>query len=659
MFTRIFILLIALLAAMPAASALQAQEMSSEEAQEACLTCHGDESLSRDESTRRLYVELQRLVDSVHGIFSCTDCHQDLAGVDPFGHDSPLQKVDCGLCHYDAQEEYSESLHAYALQRGNERAPGCASCHGSHNVLSVGNGDARSHIPEMCAGCHGQAGLLTDQLVRMPQAVQSYARSVHGQAFARGISAAATCTDCHGVHALKGVLDPQSRIHPQNVAETCGACHNEESSQYERSIHGRALATGIADSPTCNDCHGEHLILPADHPEASTYAASLAEMTCGNCHEDPRIIQKYGLADYVVSTYVDSYHGWSLRWEGMESANCVSCHTAHWVLPARDPNSTISDKNVVQTCRQCHENADASFASSYTHKTASVGSHPVTRWLEWIYLILIPVVIGGMLLHNAVVLSYYLMEKRRHELAGETVLRMDRVQLWQHILLAVSFIALVITGFALRFPDAFWVKPLAAVGMSEAWRSWIHRVMAIVMMGVGISHFLYVWLSRRGRREFRAMIPGRKDLADFFDYMRYHLGLRKEPARFGRYDYTQKAEYWALVWGTAVMALSGLVLWFPAASVRWFPSWVVQASEVLHYYEAWLAMLAILVWHFFFVLLHPAAYPMSWAWLTGRMSKDEVRHLHPEWYREMEEEARRKKEEEPKAEEPGSGEAPA
>ncbi|HSR50983.1 MAG TPA: cytochrome b/b6 domain-containing protein [Acidobacteriota bacterium] len=646
MFTRIFILIFVVLVSLSSPSSLvptlAAQEADSDETQDACLTCHGDEGLLEDEATRRLFVDLERLLQSVHGIFSCTDCHQDLVGVDPFGHDAPLEKVDCGTCHPGVQEEYAGSLHSYALERGNQRAPDCVSCHGGHTVLGVDNGDSlafRSRIPEMCGNCHGEAGLLTDQLVRLPQAVQTYARSVHGQAFSRGISAAATCTDCHGVHALKGVLDPESRIHPQSVGETCGQCHREEASQYEQSIHGRALQAGIADSPTCNDCHGEHLILPADHPDAATYATSLAEDTCGNCHEDSRMIEKYGLADYVVSTYVDSYHGWSLRWEGLESANCVSCHTAHWVLPARDPQSTVSADNVVETCQQCHEGADANFASSYTHKSATVGSHPVTRWLEWIYLILIPVVIGGMLLHNAVVLAYYLAEKRKHELAGETVVRMDRIQLWQHILLAVSFIGLVITGFALRFPDAWWVKPLAAMGMSEMWRSWLHRVMAVVLIAVGISHMLYIWLSRRGRREFRAMMPSWRDFKDFAGYIRFHLRLEKEPVRFGRYDYTQKAEYWALVWGTVVMALSGFVLWFPAASVRLFPSWVVQASEVLHYYEAWLAMLAIVVWHFFFVLLHPKVYPMSWTWLTGRMSQEEVRELHGGWYEEIQREA--------------------
>jgi cytochrome b subunit of formate dehydrogenase len=93
-------------------------------------------------------------------------------------------------------------------------------------------------------------------------------------------------------------------------------------------------------------------------------------------------------------------------------------------------------------------------------------------------------------------------------------------------------------------------------------------------------------------------------------------------------------EYWALVWGTAVMAVTGFVLWFPVQAVRILPWWVVPASQTIHYYEAWLATLAIIVWHFFFVIFHPDAYPMNWAWLTGRVPERFVRHHHARWYEE-------------------------
>jgi len=599
----------------------------------ACLACHGDKSMLEDETTKRLFVDGDVFTASIHGSMACSDCHTDAS---PDGHDSDLAPVDCGMCHSDVVEEYAVSLHAYARQRGNERSPDCAGCHGTHDIASFTADKSGTHrknrIVATCAKCHGSAGLLTDDLVRLPEAVKGYAASVHGQALRRGIETVAVCSDCHGVHKLKGPLDPESEIHPANVSKTCGKCHNDIQVQYDQSIHGRALRAGLADSPTCNDCHGEHQVLAPSDPNAATHAGLKATEMCGSCHQDSRLIAKYGLADYVVETYVDSYHGWAQKLNSPNAATCVKCHTAHWVLPARDPASTVSPANIVETCRQCHVDADKSFSESYTHKTASPSANPVTGWLRWTYIILIPAVIGGMVLHNLLIIVAYARKQRRKEKEEGTVPRLDRQQVVQHLLLAVSFITLVITGFALRFPNAFWVQPLTLMGMDEVVRSVVHRVAAVVLLAVGLLHVLYVTLSSRGRTEIQALFPRWRDVTDAMQSILYYLGLGGRKIRFEQYDYTQKAEYWALVWGTIVMGISGFILWFPATAVRWFPTWVIQAAEMLHYYEAWLAALAILVWHFFFVLLHPNVYPMSWTWLTGEMTKHEAKEHYGDWY---------------------------
>jgi hypothetical protein len=83
------------------------------------------------------------------------------------------------------------------------------------------------------------------------------------------------------------------------------------------------------------------------------------------------------------------------------------------------------------------------------------------------------------------------------------------------------------------------------------------------------------------------------------------------------------------------MILTGLILWFPQWSVKILPSWIVPAAQTVHYYEAWLATLAVLVWHFFFVIFHPEEYPMSWTWLTGKMSEESVKRHHARWYKEI------------------------
>lgn len=623
-----------ILCAQSVPSRLSAQEPA--DPNRTCFMCHGDpENFSGREDGQRLIVTRDEFDGSVHGGFgmSCSTCHRGYA----FPHPEEYAPVQCGMCHGSESREYLESVHGYALARGNERAPTCAGCHGEHDIRrsdDPGSHTYHTRVAETCTECHGTAGLLTDQYLKLPSPGAQFARSVHGQAGDAGDVGAATCTDCHGVHNLKGHNDPSSRINRLNVSTTCGACHSEITDDYNRSIHGRALMAGIGDSPNCTDCHGEHLILHPNDPDAGTHAGHLAADLCGDCHNDPVIIAKYSLRADVVLSYSDSYHGWATGRDHDYSATCVSCHTAHLVLPAADPESSVSETNVVATCQQCHEGASVEFARSYDHAAASSATNRGRRIVTALYIGLIIVVIGGMALHNALILNYYLVEKRRRERSERGVVRFDKIQIAQHMTLALSFILLVLTGFALRYPDALWVKVTGLTFLSEPVRSWSHRILGVGLILFSIVHVLYILFARRGREEFRAMVPDLRDLRDFSDNMRFHTWLTKRKPRFGRYDYTQKAEYWALVWGTALMAMTGLVLWFPVLATSWAPAWVVSISETIHFYEAWLAMLAIVVWHFFFVMVHPDVYPMSWIWLTGRMPEHEVQAVHGRWYDE-------------------------
>jgi len=601
-----------------------------------CLMCHSMSAMFQATGEAERYVvTYQSLEGSVHGPFglSCSSCHQNMEFPHP---ENP--RATCSPCHAGIERDFAESLHGYALARGNERAPDCSTCHGTHQILPSSDPRSATHkvrLPNTCAACHGEAGLLTDEYVRLPQSFQQYALSVHGQGTSRGIAAAASCSDCHSVHALKGSADPESRINPMNVAATCGQCHPDVQLQYDRSIHGRALQAGVTDSPTCTDCHGEHLILSPADPDAKVSGARQAIETCGECHNDPLIISKYGLQDGVVGSYLDSYHGWATRGGYGQSATCIDCHSAHLVLPSEDPASTVSAENLVSTCSSCHEGANAAFAASYDHRSGSITDNPVNRIIRDIYLWAILLIIGGMVVHNLLIMNFYMIERRKEQEGnGATVVRFTINEVFQHLALTVTFITLVVTGFALRFPEAFWVQWLGLLGMSEVVRGVIHRVAGVLLILTSIYHGWYVLATRRGRVELKALLPAWKDVVDAVDNVLYYTFRSKRKVKFGRYDYSQKAEYWALVWGTIVMAVTGLVLWFPTLTARYLPSLVIPAAQTIHYYEAWLATLAIIVWHFFFVMFHPEEYPMSWTWLTGKMSKKFVKEHHTQWYEE-------------------------
>jgi len=209
----------------------------------------------------------------------------------------------------------------------------------------------------------------------------------------------------------------------------------------------------------------------------------------------------------------------------------------------------------------------------------------------------------------------------------------------------VCFTALVLTGFMLQFPDAWWVIHIRRnVGHLFEWRSAIHRVAGVILVAAGLWHFAYLALTRRGRQLFRDLLPRARDLGDAAGVLRYNLGLAPVKPRFGRFSYIEKTEYWAMMWGSVVMGVTGALLWFENTSIRLFTKLGYDVSRTVHLYEAVLATLAIIVWHFYFVIFNPDVYPMNLSWLTGRLSEREMREDHPlelDRIRAEEEKARR------------------
>jgi cytochrome b subunit of formate dehydrogenase len=208
------------------------------------------------------------------------------------------------------------------------------------------------------------------------------------------------------------------------------------------------------------------------------------------------------------------------------------------------------------------------------------------------------------------------------------ITRMTRNEVWQHTLLMVSFIALVVSGFALRFSNAFWVQWLFGWEGGFPFRGVLHRSAAVGLIVATLWHLLYL-TTARGRQFVRDMAPKKIDWHHFIQLVGYNLGLKKEKPRFGRFIYIEKVEYWAMVWGTAVMIITGLFLWFDNLAVNWVPKGFLDVMLVIHYYEAWLATLAILIWHMYSTVFNPGVYPMNPAWYTGKMPLDMYKHEHP------------------------------
>jgi cytochrome b subunit of formate dehydrogenase len=362
-------------------------------------------------------------------------------------------------------------------------------------------------------------------------------------------------------------------------------------------------------------------------------------MVCGTCHASVAMNERYGLASDRFQTFADSFHGLATRGGAVVAVNCASCHGAHAIRPSSDPLSPVNRANLVKTCGQCHAGADVRFTSAPVHVTASAkGQEPAVYWIATLYVWLIVAVVGGMVVHNGLDFLRKIRRKiaiQKGLIAEEIVphrlyLRMTANERLQHGTLVLSFVALVITGFMLQFPDAWWVLHIRhRIGHLFEWRSIIHRVAGVVLVAAGAWHMAYLALTSRGRQLFRDLLPGPGDLRDAAGVLRYNLGLAPAKPRFGRFSYIEKTEYWAMMWGSVVMGITGALLWFENTSIDILTKLGYDVSRTIHLYEAVLATLAIIVWHFYFVIFNPDIYPMNLSWLTGWLSEKEMIEDHP------------------------------
>lgn len=517
---------------------------------------------------------------------ACFSCHGRKPAANAKGPQAPF--VD--------KAKFAASIHG-----GN----GCASCHGD---IDVSAHPGKKAAPVDCASCHEKPS-------------KTYERSAHGKARKAGNTGAAGCAECHGTHDIVKVSDPKAPVRRENLHVTCGMCHPEVVKDIDASVHGQATAKGVVEAPVCTDCHSDHAL----ESLKSASPIKVSREVCSRCHGSSRMNAKFDLPDDRVTTFFESYHGMAAKMGSPNAANCASCHGYHLVLPASDERSSVNKANLVATCGKCHPNANEKFSLGKIHQdkkdVSDLGSK-VDHWVRSIYISLIVLTIGGMAVHNILLLRKKAMAALRDP--NRTVVRMDLSARIQHMMLASSFIFLVISGFALKYPNSWlgW-----CMGSNEAVRRIGHRVAACVMIAGAIAHVAFIF-TKAGRKFVKDMLPEMKDLTDVIQQIKHLLFGAPKP-QFKRFGYAEKMEYWAVVWGTFLMGTTGALIWFKMYFTRWMPRWIIDVSITVHYYEAVLATLAIIVWHFYFVIFDPEVYPVNWAFLDGKITPHHHHEEHP------------------------------
>jgi formate dehydrogenase gamma subunit len=388
-------------------------------------------------------------------------------------------------------------------------------------------------------------------------------------------------------------------------------------------------------APTCTSCHGIHTIKHTPGPDANEAEARLVRSTCIACHGSEALMGNLGVAPARVSSYDASYHGLVHKRGEAAVADCASCHGVHAILPSSNPRSMVAPERLQETCGTCHPGAGERFVQTPVHfigdmDNADTGTL-IVIWVKRIYWALLISVLGGMLIHNLIIVGWYMRRKWREERKTRLRRRFTAFQVVQHAMLVTSFFVLVITGFMLAYPDSWWSHLLAQAGVGEWARRYIHRGAGIVLMVASLIHLWWILFTPYGRAEVKRIAPKMRDVHEVMQNMRFHLGSSEQRAAFAKYDYPAKAEYWALVWGTVVMIITGLILWFPVFTSAFAPLWILKVAEVIHLFEAWLATLAILIFHFFYVFGHPEVYPFNFAMFHGGMREEFAELEHPAW----------------------------
>lgn len=614
----------------------------------ACLACHpapGFKERLASGAKTSLPEEVQHFLGSAHAGMSCVDCHP---GTTLGPHAVKPTVRECAACHRPEGEVpgyKSAPLVAQLHPMKSSYSPVCQTCHGHHGIGRPDDPTSTvywNNVPRLCASCHVKASL--SQLV--PQ-VAGYFESIHGRLAAQpGKQRPAVCTDCHMLHKVSNhapTVPGQTTLIPAREirSQVCGTCHKTESKEYDAGVHGQAVARGVTDAPVCTDCHGEHKVQPVGSETSAVNPKHIVE-TCAGCHGNQRYVKLHRLPTTKVSSYMESYHGQANEYGDVKVATCVSCHGKHEILPARSPLSSVNGANLAQTCGKCHPGAGTTFPISRVHVAPHWSEANLLLLLQGLYLLIILGSGAGFVAYIGLDLFAHwrlkqagVTERLEHRLRHlpvappSALVRMLPVERVQHVLLLVSFFVLAFTGLALVFPGTLFGKIIVMLCGGPAGRAIVHRVAAAVMVVNFVVQGIWMGTTKHGRETVRALFPAPSDLWDLWQSIVLYLGFSHYRPSFRRFGYPEKFEFWALVWGTFVMTVTGSLLMWVNWTLAHMPKLVLDLALIVHKWEAILAVEAILVWHLYHVIWKPDVYPGNASWITGKISFEELVMKHP------------------------------
>jgi predicted CXXCH cytochrome family protein len=321
---------------------------------EDCMMCHEDPELVKEVGgkSQSLFVNLKTLGKSPHKELDCTFCHED-AAMEEFPHPENLSKVKCGNCHDEADKMFMEGIHGTAFKAKAKYAPNCKECHGTHDILENSNPKSRTYkmnIPILCGNCHKEgAPVARTYNIAEHNIIENYSQSIHGKGlYQSGLIVTATCNDCHGNHKILPHTNKNSSISVNNIASTCMKCHARIEDVHVKVINKQLWEKKPGAIPACTDCHPPHIV------NQQNIVESISDRSCLKCHE------KEGTHKVVngkkVSLTIDIK-----EFDGSKHSNirCVKCHSDVTTKSMR-PCETVGPVD----CSACHQEASELYFSS-------------------------------------------------------------------------------------------------------------------------------------------------------------------------------------------------------------------------------------------------------------------------------------------------------
>ena len=390
-------LAVVLLALAPAVRAEEPAKISSED----CAACHekGPRVGKRKAGEAPPY-NAAALKASPHASADCISCHSDIKELP---HPDKLARVECGDCHGEEQKQFVASIHGRKAASGDASAPGCKSCHGTHNIVrpsTPGSPTSTIEVPRLCGSCHRE-GTEVSLTRRIPQTniLENYRDSIHGEGlFKKGLTVTAVCTSCHTAHFVLPHTDTRSSIAKENISKTCTHCHGQIETVHRKVIRGELWEKQPHLIPACVDCHSPHKVRKV------FYTQGMANQDCLRCHGKPELATMRGTQTVslfantdelarsrhakiaciqchtggdpanserpckpitakvdcsichaeTVEQYRESRHGQLSASGSPDAPVCRDCHSPHGTLGKNDSNSPTFSRNVPALCAGCH-----------------------------------------------------------------------------------------------------------------------------------------------------------------------------------------------------------------------------------------------------------------------------------------------------------------